>query len=125
MAIRTIRVKNASILATVLGRDIDFEVRDNKSCKGFTLLVDGMKLIDCSISPYDRSVTGKVFDKLKHGFPTVHRGEMKDGDNYNGEKALFRIRDIADMKRTPPRASHYVHWRGPAIRMNNRTRNKR
>lgn len=39
---RTIRVRNASILAKLNGREIDFEIRTTKdSAQGFALYVDG------------------------------------------------------------------------------------
>lgn len=70
---RTIRVKNASILATLGGREIDFEIRTTKdSAKGFSLLVDGVKLIDVDLID----------------------GELKDGGNYDSKKALFKISDV-------------------------------
>lgn len=46
---REIRVKDASILAKISGREINFEVRDNKDIKGFALYVDGERWLDCDI----------------------------------------------------------------------------
>ena len=70
---RTIRVKNASILATLGDRKIDFEIRTTKdSAKGFSLFVDGIKLIDINLVD----------------------GVLKDGGNYDSKKALFKISDI-------------------------------
>jgi hypothetical protein len=44
---QTIRVKNASILANLNGREIDFEIRTTKdSAQGFALLVDGLTWIE-------------------------------------------------------------------------------
>ena len=70
---RTIRVKNASILAIIEGVNIDFEVRDNKATKGISLFVYGKKLIDIEI---------------------LEGGKLKDGDYYTDEKAPFRIEGL-------------------------------
>lgn len=75
--VRTIRVRDATILANIHGREIDFEVRNNKACRGFTLLVDGKKWLDCDVFPY-----------------TLGGGGIKDGEHYDSKKPLFRIRDI-------------------------------
>jgi hypothetical protein len=48
---RTIRVRNASILANLNGREIDFEIRTTKdSAQGFALLVDGLTWIEVDAS---------------------------------------------------------------------------
>jgi len=44
---RTIRVRNASILANLNGREIDFEIRTTKdSAQGFALLVDNVTWLE-------------------------------------------------------------------------------
>jgi len=71
---RTIRVKDASILAKISGREIDFEVRDNKNTKGFALYVDGRKWLDCDVG--DAGITDSP--------PPDHPSDQ----------ALFKIKDI-------------------------------
>ena len=44
---RTIRVRNASILAKIDGRDIDVEIRTTKdSARGLALYIDGKKILE-------------------------------------------------------------------------------
>jgi hypothetical protein len=72
---RTIRVRNASILADLGIRKIDFEIRTMKnSAKGFCILVDGVKWLDVDLTS---SGEGLI-----------------DGENYDNKKALFKISDI-------------------------------
>ena len=75
---RVIRVKNASILAKICGREIDFEVRNNKDCRGFALIIDGKRWLECDVFPYSPI----------EGCP--EGGGIKDGP----KEALFKIRDV-------------------------------
>ena len=78
---RTIRVRNASILAKLTGcngqfervREIDFEIRTTKdSVRGFSLFIDKVKWLDVDL-------VGTA---------------LMDGDNYDNKKALFRVKNI-------------------------------
>ena len=71
---RTIKVRNASILADLGNRKIDFEIRTTKdSRQGFTLLVDGVKWLDIDL-------IGNA---------------LKDGQNFDDKKSItFRIRNV-------------------------------
>ena len=72
---RTIKVRNATILAVLNERKIDFEIRTTKdSAQGFALFVDGVKWLD--------------IDLVGHA--------LRDGGNYDDSKnqALFKIKDI-------------------------------
>ena len=63
---RTIRVRNASVLADLDGREIDFEIRTSKNSKqGFTFLVDGKKWLDIDL------VDGKLVDGSNFGGETL------------------------------------------------------
>src|SRR3990167_9057399 len=69
---RTIKVKNVSILAKLGNKEIDFEIRTTKdSAQGFTLLIDGIKWIDVKLEG----------------------NELKDGKRYNNKKPLFSINE--------------------------------
>ena len=71
--IREIRVRNASIYATLGDIKIDFEIRTTKdSGQGFSLLVDGVKWLDVDL-------VGKT---------------LKDGHNYEKKSPLFLIGNI-------------------------------
>ena len=49
---RTINVRNASILANLNGREIDFEIRTTKdSAQGFALIIDGKTWIEADATP--------------------------------------------------------------------------
>lgn len=69
---REIRVRDASIFANLGGKKIDFEIRTSKdSARGFSLLIDGVKLLDVTL----------VGDTLK------------DGDHFDGKPPLLKIAD--------------------------------
>jgi hypothetical protein len=71
---RTIRVRNASILASLNNREIDFEIRTTKdSAQGFALYVDNKCLIEV--------------DLLKDG-------TLRDTPRPNEPRSLLRIKGV-------------------------------
>jgi hypothetical protein len=73
---RTIKVRNATILAKLGTREIDFEIRTSKdSAQGFSLLVDGVKWLDVDLS--------KISNEI-----------LMDGQNFDNKEPLFKIKDI-------------------------------
>ncbi len=69
---RTIRVRDATVLGKLGGKGIDFEIRTSKdSAMGFSLLIDGVTLIDVDL-------VGDI---------------LKDGKNFDGKEPLLKIAD--------------------------------
>lgn len=70
---RTIKVRNASILAKLGERSIDFEIRTTKdSAQGFALFIDKVKWLDVDLVG----------------------SSLRDGDHYDCKKPIFKIYDV-------------------------------